>query len=246
MAQSSGKDVRIFAFDVDGPIYSRDIDVDFALFLAKKGRFRKKAQEAFLQAMRDYEERNLSYPELCRQSIKAFAQGIERQNAAKIYWDAIEFVRENKGLFHNKGIQLLKQLSKRKNTKIVLISASPEIVISVISRVLGCRADYIRGAGYQTRKGKFTGIPLTGDLILFKQKALNFVEKWFRAKKENIVYYGNQPADLLSAQAAGVRFRPMNPSHQLQKLWKRKQQKKAGRKSSPLRGKRRIMRKVRK
>ncbi|GEM_PF-6921393 len=215
-----GGAIVLHAFDVDGPLYSRDIDIDFAAYLAKKGKFGKEISRQMVRKAELYSLGRMPYQQFAQEAISLFARGIRSQDAGDIIKEAELFVKSNKRLFHEGGIALVRRLGKQANVRIALVSTSPLVVISAIGKALGLRVDYVYGSAYRSREGKYTGEPITGEIVGYKKNALNALAVKFGVPNSSVLFYGNAVTDFASAKAAGVRFRPMKPSKELAAQWK--------------------------
>lgn len=214
-----GSSIQVHVFDVDGPLYDGDIDVDFAQYLSKKGLFDPKAAARMVGNVEGYSRGRIGYKSLAEQAIGLFALGVMGRSEAEILREARIFTKKYAGRFYGEGIRFLKRLRASAGVRIGLLSTSPKIIISAIGSALAVRLDSLYGSEYGVRKGRFTGKPLTGDIVEYKRIALGKIAKGFGVPKTKMVFYGNSVTDLHSAGAAGVSFRPMRPSKELEKLW---------------------------
>lgn len=216
--------IHVHVFDVDGPIYSRDTDEDFALYLGKRGRFSAAGNQLFAQIVEDYKAKRIDYRTLAQKAVDAFALGIKDMPADRLYDDALTFTKANQKYFHPKAIAMLRQLKKNPNVRIALLSTSPNLAISMIGRALGLKIDHVYGAEYATANMRYTGKPRTGDLVNYKAQKLRTLARFFKVPIKQLTFYGNAVTDYQSSKKARVKFVMMNPAQALKDAVKRDRQ----------------------
>lgn len=154
------EDIReVHIFDVDGPLYSRDTIEDFITFLMQRNRFDRAAYEKWKALKPAYREKHLTYHELAQEGWKVFAAGIRNMDEEQLARDAQEYIEAHKQFFHSAAVALLRKISKDPHAAIVLLSASPTVIVGRIGKALGIHTDMVYGTEYPVVNKRFVGLP---------------------------------------------------------------------------------------
>ncbi|MBU0636339.1 HAD family hydrolase [Candidatus Micrarchaeota archaeon] len=207
---------KVFAFDVDGPIYDGHLLVDFAAYLVARKRFDPNVHKEFLHNLAEYRAGKRPYKQAAQAAVDLFGKGIQGQSTTQIFDDAQAFVRKNKKKFFPKSIELLRRL-KKQGKKIALLSLSSNELITAMGKTLKIPFDYYQGSWFKSRGGHYTGETNASNAHQFKKDFLARLGKRFKVPKNQVRMVGDSLSDLRSATAARIRFDPMNPDRELTK-----------------------------
>ncbi|MDO8625504.1 MAG: HAD family hydrolase [Candidatus Diapherotrites archaeon] len=224
------KAIRIFLFDVDGPIYRGHMIVDFSVFLAKKGLFDEKALAGMHETVKRYKHHRLAYKHVITGALKAYAKGVRGQSENRIRQEAKRYIRQFRSSVYPESVRRLRRL--KKTARVGLVSLSPLECVQELERLIGIRFDYTYGTIFGVKHGRFDGTRKAHNPVDIKIVEIRKALKRFRVAPADAVFFGDTITDRHSAHAAGVHFKPMHSDREL-RLYERemKEQKKKKKKT---------------
>lgn len=217
--------LKLFVFDIDGPLLEGLVVIDYVKFLNKQKLFDTQELKRILFEAKQYRAGKISYQKGATEVDDLFGEGLKGQSVKKIQHATQQFVRTLSKRIIRKNLQFLQLLQKRKTTKAVcLLSLEPQEWVDEIAKKLKIPKHHGYGAEFEKQNGYFTGKKWGQNAVTFKTQKLKTLMKKYRCKPRQTVFFGDQVTDWQSATKAKVHFVGLNPSRELvQKL--KKQQK---------------------
>ena len=175
---------KVAIFDIDGTIFRSSLLIELTEKLIAAGTFSLKVKKIYINAYKNWLDRNGSYEKYIGAVIKAFEQNIKSKSHKEVTRIAKTIITDQQNHTYRYTKKLVKDL-KRKKYYILAISNSPREIVEVFCRKLGFNKVY--GRVYEVGKDKkFTGKVLYADLISNKAKILQRA-----VDKENLTLKGS-------------------------------------------------------
>lgn len=223
MKKGNQKAKKLAVFDIDGTIFRSSLLIELVNGLVEDGVFPKKAKKemeadylAWLNRIGHYNKYVMQVVNIHQKYIKGCSERKVRETAKRV-------VEWHKDRVYRYTRDLVKQL-KREGYYLVVISGSPEYIVSPFSKYMHFDAAF--GWGLEVKRGVFTGKSVDRDPVEGKEKVLRqFVEKAkFKVDLRRSIAVGDSESDIpmLSSVGRPIAFNPSDTlaEYAQEKCWK--------------------------
>lgn len=185
---------KVAIFDIDGTIFRSSLLIELTEKLIIAGIFPAKVRKIYINAYKNWRDRNDSYEKYIGAVIRAFEQNIRGKSHKEVSRIAKGVIENQQKRTYRYTRDLVRDL-KRKKYYLLAISNSPREIVEPFCKRLGF--DKIYGRVYEVGKnGKFTGKVLYVDLISDKAKILRRAVAKENLTLNNSVGIGDTESDI--------------------------------------------------